>query len=435
MIWFNMLNYHGKLVLAPMVRSGELPTRILALRHGADLVWGPEVVDKKILTCTRHENHHLNTVEFLEPNGKVAFNTYKPLEAGKLVFQMGSADPDLAVKAGLKVINDVDAIDLNCGCPKNFSVHSGMGAALLSNSSLLCDILTNLVNKVGNPNQKPISCKIRLLKDLGSTMDLIHKICGTGIKNLTIHCRTRDMRNRQDPIHDYLPEIIKLFNSEYNHINLIINGNLMHRLDLIALKLKYDHYEPLGGMIAESAEGNPSVFNLNAPLPWPQLILEFLQICYKFNNHPSNSKYVLLNQIPSKSKFYQMFSKLKTNKDMLDLAVAINKPDYLQTHSDLQDQIKFMDKIKFRYLQRDRLVSVEEYQNQKLQVISKLNEEQKQKFGVEEETNAKLIDFNRDFVEVNKQLDCSFLSSTNSFHRDVKRKLSVTESSKKFIKT
>lgn len=27
-------------VLAPMVRTGELPTRLMALKYGADLVWG-----------------------------------------------------------------------------------------------------------------------------------------------------------------------------------------------------------------------------------------------------------------------------------------------------------------------------------------------------------------------------------------------------------
>ena len=34
------VDYRGKVVLAPMVRSGELPTRLLALHYGADLVWG-----------------------------------------------------------------------------------------------------------------------------------------------------------------------------------------------------------------------------------------------------------------------------------------------------------------------------------------------------------------------------------------------------------
>jgi tRNA-dihydrouridine synthase 2 len=36
----NGVDYRGKVVLAPMVRSGELPMRLLSLKYGADLVWG-----------------------------------------------------------------------------------------------------------------------------------------------------------------------------------------------------------------------------------------------------------------------------------------------------------------------------------------------------------------------------------------------------------
>ena len=36
----NGVDYRGKVVLAPMVRSGECPNRLLALKYGADLVWG-----------------------------------------------------------------------------------------------------------------------------------------------------------------------------------------------------------------------------------------------------------------------------------------------------------------------------------------------------------------------------------------------------------
>lgn len=34
------VDYRGKIVLAPMVRSSELPSRLMALHYGADLVWG-----------------------------------------------------------------------------------------------------------------------------------------------------------------------------------------------------------------------------------------------------------------------------------------------------------------------------------------------------------------------------------------------------------
>lgn len=37
------VDYRGKIVLAPMVRSGELPSRLLALHYGADLVWGKQI--------------------------------------------------------------------------------------------------------------------------------------------------------------------------------------------------------------------------------------------------------------------------------------------------------------------------------------------------------------------------------------------------------
>ena len=33
------LDYGGKVILAPMVRIGKLPTRLLALEYGADIVY------------------------------------------------------------------------------------------------------------------------------------------------------------------------------------------------------------------------------------------------------------------------------------------------------------------------------------------------------------------------------------------------------------
>ena len=38
----NGVDYRGCVVLAPLVRSGELPSRLLALKYGADLVWGKD---------------------------------------------------------------------------------------------------------------------------------------------------------------------------------------------------------------------------------------------------------------------------------------------------------------------------------------------------------------------------------------------------------
>ncbi len=44
------VDYRGKVLLAPMVRSGELPSRLVALSYGADLVWGTFVVIVVVLS-------------------------------------------------------------------------------------------------------------------------------------------------------------------------------------------------------------------------------------------------------------------------------------------------------------------------------------------------------------------------------------------------
>ena len=57
------------LFLAPMVRSGSLPTRLLSLQYGASLVWGPEIVDRAIMGCTRVVNGECQLLRLLRAGG------------------------------------------------------------------------------------------------------------------------------------------------------------------------------------------------------------------------------------------------------------------------------------------------------------------------------------------------------------------------------
>lgn len=50
------IDYRNKIVLAPMVKVGTLPTRLLALKYGADLVYTEEIIDFKFLRAYRQEN-------------------------------------------------------------------------------------------------------------------------------------------------------------------------------------------------------------------------------------------------------------------------------------------------------------------------------------------------------------------------------------------
>lgn len=51
-----MLNYCDKLILAPMVRGSRLPTRLLAMKYGADLVYTDEMIDVGFLMSQRRVN-------------------------------------------------------------------------------------------------------------------------------------------------------------------------------------------------------------------------------------------------------------------------------------------------------------------------------------------------------------------------------------------
>ena len=64
----------------------------------------------------------MGTVDYVDKDGKtLAFQTTAE-EKGRVIFQMGSRNPEWAAKAAKLVAADVAAIDLNMGCPKRFSI-------------------------------------------------------------------------------------------------------------------------------------------------------------------------------------------------------------------------------------------------------------------------------------------------------------------------
>ncbi|KAG8990075.1 hypothetical protein FRB90_001923, partial [Tulasnella sp. 427] len=80
------LNYKNGVVLAPMVRSSTLPSRLLALRYGADLVWGPETVDKAIIGCERAVDPETGVISY-HREGRPIF-TCHPVEKPYLIYQV-----------------------------------------------------------------------------------------------------------------------------------------------------------------------------------------------------------------------------------------------------------------------------------------------------------------------------------------------------------
>ncbi|KAF9114568.1 hypothetical protein BGX27_010451 [Mortierella sp. AM989] len=282
------LDYENARILAPMVRIGTLPTRLLALEYGADLVYTPEVVDKSIAGAVRVVNEDNGTIDYLQ-KGVPVFRTH-PIEKSKLVFQIGSANADLALEAALTVAQDVSTIDLNCGCPKRFSIHGGMGAALMEEPEKLCGILKKLVEHSG----LPVTCKIRIFPDREKTLKLVKMIEATGIKALAVHCRYRDQRPREKGHWDRFKEIVEAVS-----IPVIANGDVWEYEHLGRLK-------ELSGvtavMFARRAEANISIFRKEGPLPLMEVIKTYLRRCLETRNHHSNTKYVLMQMFVDNTK-------------------------------------------------------------------------------------------------------------------------------------
>lgn len=76
------------------------------------------------------------------------------------------------------------------GCPKEFSIKGGMGAALLKQPEKIKEILSLLVANLSIP----VTCKIRLLPNIDETISLCKMIESCGVAALAVHGRTKDER-------------------------------------------------------------------------------------------------------------------------------------------------------------------------------------------------------------------------------------------------
>ncbi|KAF2662974.1 FMN-linked oxidoreductase [Lophiostoma macrostomum CBS 122681] len=348
----NGVDYRGKVVLAPMVRSGELPSRLLALKYGADLVWGPETIDRAIIGTTRRLNPNTSTIEFsrlptskiknpaLDPSNResVIYRIHPELEKGRLIYQVGTANPDLAVQAAKIVAPDVAGIDVNAGCPKPFSTSGGMGAALLKTPDLLCSILTKLVEEVGKVHEIGISVKIRLLDKPEDTEALVRRLVATGITGLTVHCRTTPMRPRERAIRGQLKMVGEVCKEA--GVACLMNGDVTSRTEALQL---VEEFGVDGAMVATEAEKNPSCFRPDAEggphewrSQWKKVVTEYMRFALQVENRWGNTKYLLGQMIPGKDKCYADMNRAKCYADVIQ---ALK----LQDVDDLLEQARAVD--------------------------------------------------------------------------------------------
>ncbi|XP_034087851.1 tRNA-dihydrouridine(20) synthase [NAD(P)+]-like, partial [Gymnodraco acuticeps] len=285
------LSFRNITALAPMVRVGTLPMRLLALDYGADVVYCEELIDIKMAQCERVVNEVLHTVDFVAPDERVMFRTCEK-EKERVVFQMGTADPDRALIVAKLVEKDVAAIDVNMGCPKEYSTKGGMGAALLSDPDKIVAILRTLVTGVSIP----VTCKIRILPTVEETVSLVRRIEETGVAAVAVHGRLREERPRH-PLHC---DVIKAVAGAVS-VPIIANGG---SLDLVKTNADIEEFRKKTGsssvMLARAAMWNVSVFSPSGPFPLEKVMEDYLKYAIRYENHAFNTKYCLCQMLRDK---------------------------------------------------------------------------------------------------------------------------------------
>lgn len=343
----SVVNYRHGLFLAPMVRIGSLPTRLLSLEYGADLVWGPEIVDRAIMGANRIVDEKTGAVHFVK-DGKSVFTTHA-IERPYVIFQLGCATPAWAYEA-VKLVtanDDVAGVDLNCGCPKNFSTTGGMGAGLLPRPDLLCDILRAM--RRAAPPHVAVTCKLRLLPTMEATKDLVRKICRTGaVDAITIHCRTKEMRPREPALLHRISEVVDTVREETNgRIPVCHNGDSWNWHD--AQKIMKDG-NVTSSMLARGPEKNPSYFSPEPPASIADVIVpKWLKYALAFDNHIGNTKYCLNSlewntQSPGLArhtiiKIKEAASRAKTNEAICETDYYRGKVDPAKCKSELDTYV------------------------------------------------------------------------------------------------
>ncbi|OUM56222.1 hypothetical protein PIROE2DRAFT_49838, partial [Piromyces sp. E2] len=220
------------------------------------------------------------TIDYMNKD-RIEFRT-TDYEKGRVILQLGTCDPDLALQAAKHVEQDVAAIDVNCGCPKRFSIVGGMGAALLAHPDKIIAILTKLVNNLS----VPVTCKIRLLNTYEETIELVKRIEATGVAAITVHCR-RKKELEKDPGHW---DVFKLIRDAVK-IPVIANGDIFNYEDMEKIK-KMSNINSF--MIARAAQSNPSIFRREGLLPKLDIVKEYSRLCARYDMPYQNAKYSLL---------------------------------------------------------------------------------------------------------------------------------------------
>ena len=222
--------------LAPLAGYTDLPFRNVVKKFGADLTVS-EMLSSNALAYGSEK-----TLKMLERS-----SNEDPYSV-----QIAGSDQEV-VRRAVEVLNqqeDIDIIDLNCGCPVPKIVGHGSGSALLNDLPRMAKII-EMIKKTSN--KSTLSVKIRLGFESKNHIEIAKLVQECGADFLAVHGRTRAGKFKAPVDYDAIGEIKASVS-----IPVIANGDI-DSFEKAQWVLEHTHAD--GVMIGRGAVGAPWIFH------------------------------------------------------------------------------------------------------------------------------------------------------------------------------
>ena len=221
--------------LAPLAGFTDLPFRSVVKKFGVDLTVS-EMISSNALVHNSKKTHRMLEKSPIE-------NPYS--------IQIAGSDLEV-IKRAVEIINqrdDVDIIDLNCGCPAPKVVNNLQGSSLLTDLPQMAKVIET-IKKYSDKEYTSVKFRLGFNE---KNHEEIARICEeSGADFIAVHGRTRAGRYKAPVDYDAIAQI-----KEAVSIPVLANGDIDSPAKA---KWVLEHTKADGVMIGRAAVGKPWIF-------------------------------------------------------------------------------------------------------------------------------------------------------------------------------